>query len=296
MAEHVPSHHADSESVDATTAPPPVAASLDPSRIDRRLRNDRAGLLLAIVLSVLVAVLVARTLGLAAATAVAPLLGVGLWLMLGLPAARAAGRGGAVVVVAESDPAAAEAMLSRDLSRRLLIPRVRVMLYHGLAVVRRLQERPDEASAVVAALLSQDQVDDRLRARLNLMLAELRLDRGDAWGTWAALAPLSAAPLDLPDALRSEALQTVYAVMVGRPDVAVHDWQGKATRAELLDLPLTRRVHGALADAAEAVGLAEPAAWLASRWELLGGEMADESSGAAHAVDPSPLGVGEPLG
>jgi hypothetical protein len=170
------------------------------------------------------------------------------------------------------------------------------MLYHGLAVVRRLQERPDEASAVVAALLSQDQVDDRLRARLNLMLAELRLDRGDAWGTWAALAPLSAAPLDLPDALRSEALQTVYAVMVGRPDVAVHDWQGKATRAELLDLPLTRRVHGALADAAEAVGLAEPAAWLASRWELLGGEMADESSGAAHAVDPSPLGVGEPLG
>lgn len=173
----------------------------------------------------------------------------------------------------ERDPAAGESALAELMTKRALPRWVRLTLYHRLAMLRHRQGDYAASSAIAQTLLTTPRPGPAAshRPHLLLLLAEARLELGDAWGAWFALAELARTPLSLTEALQRMALRTRYEVATGRDEVALAGVAEKVRLAELMPAPQCGALHALLLTAAERAEQEAWRGWLAQRVELLGG-------------------------
>lgn len=241
-----------------------------PRRLERELLTDvalrRIGLGVAVALG-------AWALFVMGAGVVAELVLLGAvvaWLALNALSAAVSRRLPEVAAMTEVRPDEAEATIASLLRKRALVPWVRLMLYHRLAVLRHRQQRYDEASAICAAVLPRPLgPGSTARPHLLLMLAESRLQVGDTVGAYGPLLELYATRLTLVEALQRLALQTRYEVATGHVHAALHEAPKKVAMAELMPGPQCGAMHAMLAAAARAAGQEARAEWLWRRAELL---------------------------
>ncbi|MEO0587244.1 MAG: hypothetical protein AAF078_06345 [Planctomycetota bacterium] len=147
---------------------------------------------------------------------------------------------------------------------------VRLLVYQGLSAWRERRGDADAAAAIAAALCRRRLgPGEAHRPELLLTIAESALRAGKPEEAYGALLALHGLRVSLGVAVKRMAAQTRYEVAIGRPDAALYAWARKAAMAELLSPKDAARVHADLADAAEAMGHGDLAAWLRRRQRLL---------------------------
>lgn len=266
---------------EASTVPP-----FRPHRLARELAIDRV-LATAILVTMLLSVWWSLSPGRNGAWATgAFLLVLFIWMGLGMRSARVAAALAGMETLIHGRPAEAEARLAAGIRHRFLARRVRLQLYHHLALLRLRQARFGEAAQVAEAVLAAGAMDLRAaRAHLLLVSAEARLACGDAWGTWGALVALGGHRLALPQLLQALLLHLRYHAAIGRDAAMLDRIERKVPLLELLPPPVAAGGHELLAGAAARHGAPGLADWLAARARLLS---------EAPVVDPAATGPGAP--
>lgn len=271
---------------DDTAAPDPRSASADEGADEAqelltihltpaRLRRDVAidGLLRGLLMSAVVAAAVfvfvfeggADTWSAAAVMAV-----LVVWLMVNSISARVSRELPMIAALVETDPAAAEDRVARAMKRRPLLRWVRLMLSHRLAVLRHRQQRFEDSGRICEAVLRYPLGPAKQsRPHLLLMLAEAKMQLGQASAAYPPLRELHAMPLSLAEQLQRLALQTRYELLIGRHGEAVRDVKRKVELAELMPAAQCGAMHAMLATAADRARQKELGAWLWERAKLL---------------------------
>ena len=266
---------------DRPAAAPEGLPRFEPGRLRRELGLDT--LLRRATMALLAALVVLAVLGFGGQLfgLFAGMCVVAAWLGFGFLNARAATSARALLPLVQQRPPLfreSEAALRELLDRRGLLGWVRLSIYQVWATIRHAQGRHAEAADLCASVLSRPLGPaEPARADLLLMLTESLLETRRAAEAWPALATLSTLPLSLNQSMQRLLLQTRYEVAVGRPDAATANLPAKVALAELMPAAESARTHTLLADAAEAAGRADQAAWLRSRAELLGIGSADQA-------------------
>ncbi len=271
----------DAPEAEAAVPPPTKPVEVDeplprfqPARLTRELGLDTLLRRLTVFLVVVIVLLATlgfgdRLFGLFAGVCV-----VGAWLGFGFLNARAASSARALLPLIQQRPALfreSEAALRELLGRRGLLGWVRLTIYQAWATSRHAQGRHAEAADLCASVLQRPLGPaEPARADLLLMMTESLLETDRPAAAWSPLATLASLPLNLEQTTRRLWLQTRYEVAIGQPAAAVTNLPAKVQLAELLPAPECGRLHALLAEAAEAVGRADQAAWLRARAALLG--------------------------
>ena len=260
-------------------SPEEAAAGLPrfrPGRLSRELRVD--SLLRRVTFALVVLLVLLATLGFGGQLfgLFAGVCVVGAWMGFGFLNAKAASSARALLPLIEQRPPLfreSEAALRELLDRRGLLGWVRLTIYHVWATARHAQGRHDEAAELCASVLARPLGPaEPARVDLLLMLVESLLETGRPEAAWAPLTTLAALPLHLPQAMQRLRLQTRYEVEVGCPAASTHRLHAKVALAELMPAAQCGQVHAWLADACEATGRPDQAAWLRARAELLPGD------------------------
>ncbi|BAM03578.1 hypothetical protein [Phycisphaera mikurensis] len=199
---------------------------------------------------------------------------VAAWLGFGFLNARAATSARALLPLVQQRPPLfreSEAALRELLGRRALLGWVRLSIYQVWATIRHAQGRHAEAADLCASVLARPMGPaEAARPDVLLMLVESLLETGrpaEAWGPLVALAGLE---LKLPQSMQRLILQLRYELAIGQPAAALVNLRQRVALAELLPARACGEVHAMLAQAAEATGRSDQAAWLRARAELLG--------------------------
>ncbi len=201
----------------------------------------------------------------------------GGWVAVSLINARVAQQLPMLTAAVYTDPPRAEAGLAAAIRRRPLQRRVRLLLFHRLAMLRHRQQRFAETAAICQTVLAQpmrrsligfSSIND-VRNNLLLMLAEARLQCKDVVGSYVALTELAQSPLSLLESLQRVALQTQYEIAAGYPQAVMQGLEGKVLLAELMPAAQSGAVHAMFAVAAAKVERHDIADWLRRRAELL---------------------------
>ena len=243
----------------------------EPRRLRWQIRRDAATNGLVVVGGVALIVLLV-SMGPQSTLAAVGIMAVAVagWLALGLMTARVSRELPRITLLIESDPAAAEDLLARQLARRPLLRWVRLLLYHRLALLRHHGHQFGETAAICQSVLAQPLGPARqARPHLLLMLAEACLEAGHLPGAWTALMQLYHTRLGLTEALQRLALQTRYEVDAGYNDLVLHGLDGKLQMAELMPVSQCGTMHVLLAVAADRAERPEIAQRLWERARLL---------------------------
>jgi hypothetical protein len=204
------------------------------------------------------------------AVTLAVVLALGAWMLINGISSRTSAALSRLTAMVEDDPAEAEAHLAWHLRRRPLLKWVRLLLYQRLAILRHQQRRYDEAAAICEQVLSYRLGPaEGVREHLLLLLAEARIDRGDARGAYPAIATLYPMTLPMIESMHRLTLQTRYELLAGYPERALWQHGHKLRLAELMPAGPAGALHAMLATAADRCGQGQLATWLWQRVELL---------------------------
>jgi len=221
---------------------------------------------------------VAALVGLLLTSAGASLAGVlalalllGGWMALANLSAKTAHALPQLTALLDVQPRAGEAALAQLMSRRALMRGLRLVLYHRLAMLRHRQQDFAQSSAICQSLLMTRQPGSAQsqRPHLLLMLAEARLELGDALGAYYALYELHHTPLPLHEALQRMALRTRYELVTGHAHSALQHAHQKLALAALMPAAQCGAFHSLLATAAQRSGRSDWQQWLEQRVELI---------------------------
>lgn len=192
------------------------------------------------------------------------------WIWLSMPSAKVVPLLPQIAQWLDHDPIAAETAIATSLARRPLHGRIRIQLYHRLALLRHYQMRFDESAAIAHALLSRPLgPSERYRPQLLLLIVEASLLQNNLGGAYPALVELSRRKLTLIESLQHLSLLTRYEVAGGYDGLALVGLPGKIELAQMMPANQCGSMHAMLAIAAKRQGDERLFDWLYRRAELL---------------------------
>lgn len=189
-------------------------------------------------------------------------------LAINLPNARVSRQLPLINAAIEGDPRFAESLIQSAVSKRLLHPSTRLLLYAHLAQIRLRQQHFPHAAAISTHVLAQlplhpsalllgrlgrpDPIaSSRLHMQLLLIMVESRLQCGDAWGAYLGLLALHSSHPNLAETTHILFLQTRYEMLLGHWSQALERLTRKIALAELLPTPQCGALHAFWAAAAQ---------------------------------------------